>query len=122
MLFIIHFFNYTQATIKSYMIQFCYNFNSRFKIFLRRCTYLKNKRILYIKSLFLKCKFRINGMMCNHCKANVERALAGIEGVRAVRVELQEGTAYLEGENIDPQKVISTINGIGYECSAEENL
>ena len=74
------------------------------------------------KEIITEHKFRINGMMCNHCKANVERALAGIEGVRAVRVELQEGTAYLEGENIDPQKVISTINGIGYECSAEENL
>ena len=58
-------------------------------------------------------------MMCNHCKANVEKALAGIDGVSAVRVELAEGIAYLEGEHIDSQKVISTINEIGYECSVE---
>ena len=71
------------------------------------------------KEIITEHKFRIKGMMCNHCKANVEKALAGIEGVSAVRVELAEGIAYLEGEHIDSQKVISTINGIGYECSVE---
>ena len=71
------------------------------------------------KEIITEHKFRIKGMMCNHCKANVEKALAGIEGVNAVRVELAEGIAYIDGENIDSQKVISTINGIGYECVAE---
>ena len=60
-------------------------------------------------------KFRINGMMCNHCKANVEKALSGIEGISSVHVELSEGVAYIEGENIDNNKIISTINGLGYE-------
>ena len=64
-------------------------------------------------------RFRINGMMCNHCKANVEKALSGIEGVHSVRVELSEGAAYLTGENIDSQKVIDTINGLGYEYVRE---
>ena len=71
------------------------------------------------KEVITEHKFRVNGMMCNHCKANVEKAIAGIEGVRTVRVELSEGIAYIDGENIDPQKVISTINGIGYQCTAE---
>ncbi len=71
------------------------------------------------KEVITEHKFKINGMMCNHCKANVEKAIAGIEGVRAVRVELSEGIAYIDGENIDPQKVISTINGIGYKCTTE---
>ena len=71
------------------------------------------------KEVITEHKFRVNGMMCNHCKANVEKAIAGIEGVRAVRVELSEGIAYIDGENIDPQKVISTINGIGYKCTTE---
>ena len=71
------------------------------------------------KEVITEHKFKINGMMCNHCKANVEKAIAGIEGVRAVRVELSEGIAYIDGEKIDPQKVISTINGIGYKCTAE---
>ena len=71
------------------------------------------------KEVITEHKFKINGMMCNHCKANVEKAIAGIEGVRAVRVELSEGIAYIDGEKIDPQKVISTINGIGYKCTTE---
>ena len=71
------------------------------------------------KEVITEHKFKINGMMCNHCKANVEKAIAGIEGVRAVRVELSEGIAYIDGENIDPQKVISTISGIGYKCTTE---
>lgn len=67
------------------------------------------------KGAMTQKKFRINGMMCNHCKANVEKALSGIEGVSSVHVELSEGVAYIEGENIDNNKIISTINGLGYE-------
>ena len=58
-------------------------------------------------------------MMCNHCKANVEKALSSIEGVRSVHVDLTEGTAYLEGERIDKEKVIHTINQMGYEYVKE---
>ena len=67
------------------------------------------------KKVTTQQQFRINGMMCNHCKANVEKALAGIDGVQSVHVELAEGIAYVEGENIDTEKIISTINAIGYE-------
>ena len=55
-------------------------------------------------------------MMCNHCKASVERSLAGIEGVTAVQVDLENGTAYVEG-NFDTDAAISAIKSLGYECS-----
>lgn len=58
--------------------------------------------------------FRIKGMMCNHCKANVERNLAAVEGVTAVRVDLEQGAAYVEGE-ADPEKIIAVIGQLGYE-------
>ena len=67
------------------------------------------------KEIITQQKFKINGMMCNHCKANVENALAAIDGVRSVHVELSEGIAYIEGENVDSEKIISTINALGYE-------
>ena len=54
-------------------------------------------------------------MMCNHCKANVEKALANIDGVTAVRVDLGEGIAYIDGKNVDRDKVIATIKELGYE-------
>lgn len=71
------------------------------------------------KEIITEHKFRINGMMCNHCKANVEKILTQIDGVRSVRVELSEGMAYIDGENIDVQKVVSAINALGYKCTAE---
>ena len=63
-------------------------------------------------------KFRIKGMMCNHCKANVEKSIATIEGVTNVTVDLSEGTAYVEG-NFDPAKIIATIEEAGYEYIKE---
>lgn len=61
--------------------------------------------------------YKIKGMMCNHCKANVERNLAKLEGVEAVRVDLEAGVAYVTG-SVEEQKVIDLINELGYEYLA----
>lgn len=58
--------------------------------------------------------FKIKGMMCNHCKANVEKNLAKVEGVTSVSVDLTEGIAYVNGE-FDPATIIATIDELGYE-------
>jgi copper chaperone CopZ len=57
--------------------------------------------------------------MCNHCKANVEKALSNIDGVTAVRVDLAEGAAYIKGKEIDTETVIATINSLGYKYIEE---
>ena len=62
--------------------------------------------------------FKIKGMMCNHCKANVEKNLAKVEGVTAVQVNLEQGIAYVEGY-FDSQKVVETIENLGYEYLGE---
>ena len=36
---------------------------------------------------------QIEGMMCAHCVAHVQKALEGLEGVAAVAVSLEEGNA-----------------------------
>lgn len=64
-------------------------------------------------------RFRINGMMCNHCKANVENNLSKIDGVKAVHVELEKGVAYVEGDHYDPVEIISAIKELGYEYVEE---
>lgn len=64
--------------------------------------------------------YRIEGMMCNHCRENVEKNLKNIEGVKEVRVELAEGAAYIKGEGIDSNKVIETIHSLGYKYIPEE--
>ena len=58
--------------------------------------------------------YKIQGMMCNHCAANVQKALAAVEGVESVRVELSEATAYVTG-SADEQTIRQTITAAGYE-------
>lgn len=64
-------------------------------------------------------RYRIEGMMCNHCKANVEKSLSNVEGVTEVRVDLAEGTAYVKGEKIDHGKIVEAIESIGYKYIEE---
>lgn len=71
------------------------------------------------KDTVMQRKFRINGMMCNHCKANVEKALSEIDGIDSVYVDLAEGIAYIDGKEFDAEKVISTINELGYKYIEE---
>lgn len=40
---------------------------------------------------------RIEGMRCNHCRANVEKAIAAVEGVESVSVDLASGEATITG-------------------------
>ena len=58
--------------------------------------------------------FKIKGMTCNHCKANMERAISGVEGVSSVTIDLAAGTADVCGE-FDSQKVIDAVTSAGYE-------
>ena len=38
-------------------------------------------------------KLLVNGMMCNHCKMTVEKALSGVPGVTNAVVDLEAKTA-----------------------------
>lgn len=58
--------------------------------------------------------YKIKGMMCNHCKANVEQGLAQVEGVTAVRVDLAQGVAYVDG-SADSRQVVAAIERLGYQ-------
>ena len=41
--------------------------------------------------------YNVEGMNCNHCAENVQRAIAAVEGVEHVEVSLHEGTACITG-------------------------
>ena len=60
----------------------------------------------------------IMGMSCNHCKANVERAIRSVEGVEDVVVDLPSGTATVMGRH-DSAVLIARVKSYGYEA---ENL
>ena len=57
--------------------------------------------------------YRIGGMNCNHCKANVERAIRSVEGVTDVDVDLAAGTATVLGKH-NPATLIEQVQGYGY--------
>ena len=60
-------------------------------------------------------QYTISGMSCNHCKANVERAIRGVEGVEAVEVDLTTGIATVTGPH-DSDKLIRRIDEFGYSA------
>lgn len=64
----------------------------------------------------MKKVITIEGMMCGHCKAHVEKALGGLTGVTQCSVNLEEKTAtvVLEQE-ISDDVLMNTVKDAGYE-------
>jgi len=61
-------------------------------------------------------ELQIEGMSCGHCKAAVEKALAGVQGVsRVVEVNIESGRAVVEGE-ASSEALIAAITEEGYEA------
>jgi uncharacterized protein len=59
-------------------------------------------------------KVKVSGMNCNHCKINVENSLKKIAGIQIAVADLMHGEVTLQGEDINLDKVKSTIESIGY--------
>lgn len=62
--------------------------------------------------------YKIDGMACNHCRANVEKALSALEGVEGVDVDLAAGRATVSGD-VKPETVVEAVTRAGYECRPE---
>ena len=61
--------------------------------------------------------YKIEGMNCSHCRATVEKAISGIEGVESVDVDLSSGLATISGV-ADDDKITEAIHLAGFEISA----
>lgn len=59
-------------------------------------------------------EYKINGMACQHCKNNVEKALSKVPGVESVEVNLDKKTATVSG-NASSDEIIEAIRLAGYE-------
>lgn len=57
-------------------------------------------------------KVLVEGMMCEHCKAHVEKALNAIDGIQAT-VDLEKNCAFVEGE-ADETTLKQAIEEAGY--------
>ncbi|MBR2369803.1 MAG: permease [Paludibacteraceae bacterium] len=58
-------------------------------------------------------EFKVEGMRCNHCKANVEKAVSSIQGVESVEVSLEDKTVFVKG-NFTPDEVKKAIEELGF--------
>lgn len=61
----------------------------------------------------METQYRVNGMKCGGCVANVEQALKAVAGVVGVRVDLAQGLVRVRGE-ANAQAVIVALNQAGY--------
>ena len=73
---------------------------------------LKNK--LMAKDSNAPNEYKIEGMTCNHCKANVEKALGSMQGINSVEVSLEKGSAKVEGD-ASAESIKLAIEQAGYK-------
>ena len=58
----------------------------------------------------------IEGMMCAHCQAHVQKALEGVSGVTQVVVSLEENKATVTMDTeVEDQKLIDAVTESGYK-------
>lgn len=58
----------------------------------------------------------INGMMCSHCTAHVQKALSALDGVESVEVGLEDKKAVLTlNKNVDDAVITAAVREAGYE-------
>lgn len=58
---------------------------------------------------------KVQGMSCPHCQARVEKAIAAVNGVTNVKVNLTDGSATVAG-TANRADIISAITSAGYDC------
>ena len=58
---------------------------------------------------------KVDGMMCSHCQAHVQKALAAIDGVSAVEVSLEDKQATVTlDKDVDDQVLMDAVTEAGY--------
>ena len=63
-------------------------------------------------------KLNVEGMMCMHCKASVEKALGAVPGVTAVTVDLEAKTAAVTcDESAQDAALIAAVEKKGFKAS-----
>lgn len=57
----------------------------------------------------------VEGMMCAHCQAHVQKALAGVDGVAEVTVDLENKKATVRlAKDVSDQTLMDAVNNAGY--------
>ena len=83
--------------------------------------YLNRKKITEIKTDKENAEktIKVNGMTCNHCKANVQNNLSAIAGIENIEIDLESGKVKMTGDSIDLAEVKNKVESIGYVYDGE---
>lgn len=63
-------------------------------------------------------KLTIEGMTCGHCKRAVEEALQAVPGVASTQVDLDQGSARVEGGEVTA--LLAAVSEAGYTAQVTE--
>ena len=58
--------------------------------------------------------YYIDGLRCNHCRANAEKAIASLEGVESAEVDLPTGRAVVRG-TVSEEQVRAAVEALGFK-------
>ncbi len=61
-------------------------------------------------------KLNVTGMTCGHCQNAVKSALEEVAGVQGAQVDLDKGTATVEGA-ADVEALLAAVREAGYEAA-----
>lgn len=77
----------------------------------------KKNSVIQLNNSTMEIKtIKVEGMTCNHCKANVESNLENLNFISKASVNLSDKTVTVEGDNIELDKTIETLNSLGYKA------
>lgn len=60
--------------------------------------------------------YKIEGLRCNRCKENAEKAIASIEGVESVSIDLASGEAVVKG-TFDEESMKKAVESLGFKVT-----
>ena len=57
---------------------------------------------------------QISGMTCNNCVRHATGALLAVLGVHSAEVDLADGSAHVEHDDVDPALLVAALEEEGY--------
>ena len=71
---------------------------------------------MFGKTKEIEITFTVEGMMCNNCKAHVEKALADVKGVKSAEADLAaKSVRVIAKASVTEDTLKSTVTAAGYK-------
>ncbi|MDE7125036.1 MAG: permease [Muribaculaceae bacterium] len=74
----------------------------------------RNTHKKHLNPTVMKKVYRVDGMVCNHCKNNVEKVISDLAGVISVNVDLSKKTVEVDG-SVPVDDIKAAVETAGYD-------